>query len=79
MQYVEVSILINIGMPKSRVTVNLSDEVAQDLEQWAKAQNRSTSNLAATILEAVIKANKHKIYTDISVLLGIGIQKGDIE
>jgi len=38
-----------------RVTVYLPEEMLQALEQWATDENRSTSNLAATILIGAIK------------------------
>jgi metal-responsive CopG/Arc/MetJ family transcriptional regulator len=38
-----------------RVTVYLPEEMQKALEQWAAKENRSTSNLAATILIGAIK------------------------
>lgn len=38
-----------------RVTVYLPEEMQKALEQWASNENRSTSNLAATILINAIK------------------------
>ncbi|MFB8790683.1 MAG: hypothetical protein U7123_17975 [Potamolinea sp.] len=38
-----------------RVTVYLSEEIQKALEQWATNENRSTSNMAATILINAIK------------------------
>jgi metal-responsive CopG/Arc/MetJ family transcriptional regulator len=43
-----------------RVTVYLPQEMQQALEHWAAAENRSTSNLAATILINAIKEHQQK-------------------
>lgn len=35
---------------KWRITVNLPEDIQKALEKWAASENRSVSNLAATII-----------------------------
>jgi len=46
-----------------RVAVYLNEEMQKALEQWAGEENRSVSNLAATILMNAIKERQEKIKT----------------
>lgn len=46
---------------KWRLTVNLSEECLKGLEEWARQQKRTTSNLAAAILEFAYEAHKQGI------------------
>jgi hypothetical protein len=46
-----------------RVAVYLNEEMQKALEQWAGEENRSVSNLAATILISAIKERQEKIKT----------------
>lgn len=47
-----------------RLTVNLSEETLKGLEEWAKSQKRTTSNLAAAILTSALEAYEQGVYTD---------------
>ncbi len=49
------SFLEDLMPSRWRVTVYLPEEMQKALEQWAANENRSTSNLAATILIGAIK------------------------
>ena len=49
------------GKPTStRITTFLPPEVASVLKQWAKSENRTVSNLAATILLNAVEAKQAK-------------------
>ncbi len=47
-----------------RLTVNLTEETLKGLEEWAKSQKRTTSNLAAAILTSALEAYQQGVYTD---------------
>ncbi|MDZ7960964.1 MAG: hypothetical protein RMY34_24305 [Aulosira sp. DedQUE10] len=47
-----------------RLTVNLTEETLKGLEQWAKSQKRTSSNLAAAILTSALEAYQQRAYTD---------------
>ncbi|NJN13426.1 MAG: hypothetical protein HC815_38180 [Richelia sp. RM1_1_1] len=47
-----------------RLTVNLTEETLKGLEEWAKSQKRTTSNLAAAILISALEAYEQGVYTD---------------
>ncbi|MGV0107824.1 ribbon-helix-helix domain-containing protein [Nostoc sp. DSM 114167] len=47
-----------------RLTVNLTEETLKGLEEWAKTQKRTTSNLAAAILTRALEAYEQGVYTD---------------
>ncbi|MGF1674258.1 MAG: hypothetical protein ACFCUV_11325 [Rivularia sp. (in: cyanobacteria)] len=47
-----------------RLTVNLTEETLKGLEEWAKSQKRTTSNLAAAILTSALEAYEQGAYTD---------------
>ena len=49
------SFLEDLMPSRWRVTVYLPEEMQKALEEWAANENRSTSNLAATILMGAIK------------------------
>lgn len=46
---------------KWRVAVYLNEEMQKILEHWAAEENRSVSNLAATILIEAIKKHQKKV------------------
>lgn len=43
-----------------RVTAYLSEDMLREIEQWANEENRSISNLAATILINAIKERQQQ-------------------
>jgi CopG-like RHH_1 or ribbon-helix-helix domain, RHH_5 len=47
-----------------RLTVNLTEETLKGMEEWAKYQKRTTSNLAAAILTSALEAYQQGVYTD---------------
>ena len=47
-----------------RLTVNLTEETLKGLEEWAKSQKRTTSNLAAAILTSALEAYEQGVYAD---------------
>jgi hypothetical protein len=47
-----------------RLTVNLTEETLKGMEEWAKSQKRTTSNLAAAILTSALEAYQQGVYTD---------------
>jgi CopG-like RHH_1 or ribbon-helix-helix domain, RHH_5 len=57
---IELVICEDVMPSRWRVTVYLSEEMQKALEKWAAAENRSTSNLAATILIAAIKEHEQQ-------------------
>lgn len=46
----------------ARVTAYVPPETATELEEWAKTENRTVSNLAATILENAVQSRQQ--YTE---------------
>lgn len=51
---------ISLMPSKWRVAVYLNEEMQKALEQWAGEENRSVSNLAATILMKAIKEHQQE-------------------
>lgn len=47
-----------------RLTVNLTEETLKGLEEWAKSQKRTTSNLASAILTSALEAYEQGVYAD---------------
>ncbi|MDZ8263419.1 ribbon-helix-helix domain-containing protein [Nostoc sp. ChiQUE01b] len=47
-----------------RLTVNLTEETLKGLEEWAKTQKRTTSNLAAAILTRALEGYEQGVYID---------------
>lgn len=41
-----------------RISISLPDKAADELERWALEENRSISNLAATLLLGLIKTKR---------------------
>ncbi len=38
-----------------RITVTLPNEIAEELEQWAKGEGRPTANLAAFLIQTAVE------------------------
>jgi hypothetical protein len=57
--WIKIRLLITMcAKPTSvRITAYISKEYAANLEKWAAKENRTISNLAATILQAAIESN----------------------
>ena len=51
---------ISLMPSRWRVAVYLNEEMQKALEQWAGEENRSVSNLAATILMKAIKEHQQQ-------------------
>ncbi len=53
--------LLNVVMPSRwRITAYLPEDMQKAIEEWAAEENRSISNLAATILINAIKEYQQK-------------------
>jgi hypothetical protein len=74
------SFLEDLMPSRWRVTVYLPEEMQKALEQWAANENRSTSNLAATILMGAIKKYQEQDESSTSDINSgdKGMTKGDI-
>lgn len=59
---IAVTLLFNVGgKPSStRITTFVPPEVGDILKEWAKSENRTVSNLAATILLNAVEAREPK-------------------
>lgn len=57
---IRLSSFISLMPSRWRVAVYLNEEMQKALEQWATDENRSVSNLAATILIKAIKEHQQQ-------------------